>query len=143
MLSRKFHRLGLPLRTSCANSTASCNARDSPASLHIVLALLLIELSLLFGSRVLVLLVFGDQVVHVALGLCELHLVHTLTGVPVQECLPAKHCCEVLGDTLEHLLDRSGVAQESDCHLQALWRNVADSALHVVRDPFDEVRRVL
>ena len=34
------------------------------------------------GVYYLVLLVLGDEVVHVALGLRELHLVHALTRVP-------------------------------------------------------------
>merc|ERR1719436_1368904 len=69
---------------------------------HVILTLLLIELTLLFGGGVLVLLVLGDQVVHVGFGLGELHLVHTLTGVPVQESLTTEHTSEVLSDTLEH-----------------------------------------
>ena len=39
----------------------------------------------------LVLLVFRDQVVHVGLGLGELHLIHALTGVPMQEGLTPEH----------------------------------------------------
>ena len=41
--------------------------------------LLLLEVGLLLGGGVLVLLVLADQVVHVGLRLCELHLVHALT----------------------------------------------------------------
>ena len=36
-----------------------------------------------------------------------------------------------------------GVANKADRHLQALRRNVAHTALHVVRDPLDEVGAVL
>jgi len=36
--------------------------------------LLLLELALLLCGRILVLLVFGDQVIHIALRFCELHL---------------------------------------------------------------------
>ena len=39
-------------------------------------------LTLLLHGGILVLLVLADQVVHVGLSLSELHLVHTLTGVP-------------------------------------------------------------
>merc|ERR1711918_157787 len=53
--------------------------------------LVLVELTLLFGGGVLVLLVLRDKVVHVGLGLRELHLVHALTSVPVEECLAAEH----------------------------------------------------
>merc|ERR1712146_168899 len=62
--------------------------------IHVVLTLLLVELSLLFSGGILVLLVLGDQIVHVALGLSELHLVHTLTSVPVKEGLAAEHTRE-------------------------------------------------
>merc|ERR1719213_490380 len=117
-------------------------ARNS-ISFHVVFAFLLIELTLLFGSCILVLLVFRDQVIHIALCLCELHLVHTLTSVPVEEGLTAEHGCEVLSDALEHLLNGSGVASEGDCHLQTLWWNVANAHLDVVWDPLNKVGRVL
>merc|ERR1712227_243670 len=68
-----------------------------PSLVHIILPLLLVELALLFCGRILVLLVLGDQVVHVTLGLRELHLVHALTGVPVEEGLAAEHSRKVLG----------------------------------------------
>merc|ERR1711865_720954 len=42
--------------------------------LHVVFALLLVELTFLLGSRILVLLVLRHEVVHVALSLGELHL---------------------------------------------------------------------
>ena len=110
-------------------------------SLHLVL--LLIELALLLGGRVLVLLVLRDEIVHVGLSLSELHLVHALTGVPVEERLAAEHGGELLGDTLEHLLHGGGVADESTSHLEALGGDVAHGGLHVVRDPLDEVGGVL
>merc|ERR1719152_967128 len=53
----------------------------------VLLAALLLELALLLGGGVLVLLVLGHEVVHVGLGLGELHLVHALAGVPVEEGL--------------------------------------------------------
>ena len=88
------------------------------------------------SSHLLVLLVFRDQIVHVALSLtkkrviflkllilvtsnvaqqktkehentnhlCELHLVHALASVPVEEGLAAEHGGELLGDPLEQLL---------------------------------------
>ena len=46
-------------------------------------------------------------------------------------------------NTLEHLLDRRRVADEAHGHLQSLRGDVTDPALHVVRDPLDEVRGVL
>ena len=39
----------------------------------------------------LILLIFCDQIVHVALGFGEFHLVHALAGEPVQEGLPLEH----------------------------------------------------
>merc|ERR1719465_356002 len=58
--------------------------------LHVVLTFLLVELALFLSRRVLVLLVLRDKVVHVALRFSELHLVHSLTRVPVQEGLAAE-----------------------------------------------------
>merc|ERR1719453_146034 len=62
--------------------------------------LVVLVLALLLGGGVLVLLVLRDEVVHVGLGLRELHLVHALTGVPVEEGLAAEHGGELLGDAL-------------------------------------------
>ena len=104
---------------------------------------LLFELALLLSSGILVLLVLGDEVVHVGLGFGELHLVHTLTGVPVEESLSPEHSSELLGDPLEHLLDSSGVSDEGHGHLKALGGDVADGGLDVVGDPFHEVGGVL
>merc|ERR1719161_158754 len=115
----------------------------SSPTLHIVLTLLFVELTLLLGSCILVLLILRNQVVHVTFRLSELHLVHAFTCVPVEEGFATEHRREVLGYALEHLLNRRGIAEKSDRHLQALRWDVADRAFHVVRDPLDEVRRVL
>ncbi|KOX72162.1 Tubulin beta-2 chain [Melipona quadrifasciata] len=103
----------------------------------------LLGFEILLGGCFLVLLVLRDQIVHVRLGLGELHLVHAFAGVPVQERFPAEHRGELLGDPLEQLLNGGGVADEGGGHLQTLGRDVADGRLHVVRDPLDEVRAVL
>merc|ERR1719261_1533925 len=124
-------------------SPSSSSNSPSCSRTHVVLTLLLVELALLLGSGILVLLVLGDKIVHVALSLGELHLVHALASVPVQESLTAEHGSEVLGHALEHLLNGSAVTSESNSHLQTLWRNVADAGLDVVRNPLDEVGRVL
>ena len=58
----------------------------------------------------LVLLVLRDEVVHVGLRLSELHLVHALPGVPVEESLPPEHGGELLGDSLENFLDGGRVS---------------------------------
>merc|ERR1712144_82782 len=105
--------------------------------------LLLIELSLVLSGSILVLLVLGNKIVHVGLSLSELHLIHTLTGVPVEEGLTTEHAGELLGYALPELLDGGGVTDEDGCHLQALRWDVTDGGLDVVRDPLDEVRRVL
>ena len=86
----------------------------------------------------LVLLVLADQVVHVGLGLGELHLVHALAGVPVEEGLPSEHDCELLPDPLEQILDRSGVSDEGGRHLESPGGNVTHGRLDVVGDPLDE-----
>jgi len=49
--------------------------------------LLFVELGVFVSGGLLVLLIFADQVVHVALGLGEFHLVHALASVPMQESL--------------------------------------------------------
>merc|ERR1712196_565448 len=64
--------------------------------------------------------IITDQIIHVGFCFGELHLVHSLPCVPMQECLAAEHGCEILSDTLEHLLDCCGIPQEGHCHLQTL-----------------------
>merc|ERR1712039_1115251 len=112
-------------------------------SLHVVLALFLIKLALLLRSGILVLLVLRHEIVHVALRLGKFHLVHSLTRVPMQEGLAAKHGCEKLRDTLEHLLDGRRIPGEGHSHLQPFGRNVADACLDVVGNPLYEIARVL
>ncbi|BAS94016.1 Os05g0413332, partial [Oryza sativa Japonica Group] len=97
----------------------------------------------LVGGGVLILLVLGDEVVHVALRLGELHLVHALARVPVQERLPPEHGRELLADAAEHLLDGGGVADERRRHGEAARRDVTHARLDVVGDPLHEVGRVL
>ena len=70
-------------------------------------------------------------------------LVHTLTGVPVEERLSSEHSGELLADSLEELLDGGGVTDECTRHLESSWRNVTDGGLDVVGDPLNEVRGVL
>jgi len=96
-----------------------------------------------FCGCILVLLVFRDQVVHVGFSFGELHLVHTFTGVPVQEGLTPEHRSELLSHTFEHVLDGGGVSDEGGGHLESLGWDVAHGGLDVVGDPFNEVRGVL
>merc|ERR1719262_1974442 len=100
--------------------------RTGLAHSGLAFTLFLIELTLLLGGGVLVLLVLRNEVVHVALRLRELHLVHALACVPMQEGLAAEHGGEILSHSLEHLLNGSGIARERDRHLKALWRDITD-----------------
>merc|ERR1712159_88759 len=109
--------------------------------LHLIFFVILILAVL--GGGVLVLLVLGHEVVHVGLSLRELHLVHALTGVPVEESLAPEHSSELLGHALEHLLDGGGVANEGGTHLQALRWDVTHGRFDVIGDPLDKVGRVL
>ena len=92
---------------------------------------------------ILVLLVLGNEILHVGLGLGELHLVHTLLGVPMQERLALEHGGELVTDTLEELLDGSAVANEGRRHLEAAWWDGAERGLDVVWNPLNKERRVL
>lgn len=107
---------------------------------RLLLAVLLLTLR---DGRLLVLLVLRDKIVHVGLGLGELHLVHALASVPMQEGLATEHGGELVADALEKLLDGGAVADEGGRHLQAARRDGAERRLDVVGDPLDEVGRVL
>merc|ERR1711933_12367 len=107
------------------------------------LSFFLIKFTLLLGGGVLVLLVLRNEVIHVALCLCKLHLIHALSCIPMQESLSAEHGSEVLSHAFEHLLYGGGIARERDSHLQALGGNVTDRSLDVLGNPLDEVRAVL
>ena len=72
------------------------------------------------SGGVLILLVLRDEIVHVAFGFCEFHLVHALTGIPVQEGLASEHEGELLRNAFKHFLNSSGVADEGGGHLETL-----------------------
>ena len=91
----------------------------------------------------MILLIFGDQVVHVGFGFSEFHFVHTFTSVPVEESFSSEHSGELFSDSLEHFLDSGGVTQESDGHLQSFGGDIANGRFDVIGDPFNEIRRVL
>ena len=61
----------------------------------------------------------------------------------MEEGLPSEHSGELLGDPLEDLLDGGRVANKGGGHGKASGRDVTDSSLHIVGDPFDKVGRVL
>merc|ERR1712098_769913 len=103
----------------------------------------IIKLAFVVNSSLLVLLIFRNQIVHVALSLRELHLVHSLASVPVEESFAAEHGSELLADALEELLDGSRVTNEGGGHLETPGRDVTHGSLDVVWDPLHEVARVL
>jgi hypothetical protein len=105
--------------------------------------LFLILLLALRDGSILVLLVLGNQIVHVGLSLSELHLVHTFTSVPMQESLSSEHGSELVTDTLEELLNGGRVTNEGGRHLKTTRRDGAEGSLDVVGDPLDEVGGVL
>merc|ERR1712187_865439 len=92
-------------REGCSRCMDDVQAMATASRLHVVLPFLLIEFTLLFSGGVLVLLILRDQVIHVAFRFGKLHLVHSLTCVPMEECLTTEHRREVFSHTLEHLLD--------------------------------------
>ncbi|CAN0907635.1 hypothetical protein LINGRAHAP2_LOCUS24905 [Linum grandiflorum] len=93
--------------------------------------------------RVLVLLVLRHQIVHIALSLRELHLIHPFPCIPMQESLPPEHHRELLRHPPEHLLYARRVPHEGRRHRQPRRRHVAHARLNIVRDPLHEVGRVL
>merc|ERR1712029_328015 len=61
----------------------------------------------------------------------------------MEEGLSSEHGGELLSNSLEHLLDGSGVFEEGNSHRESLWWDITDGGLDVVGDPLDEVGRVL
>ena len=92
----------------------------------VVLALVVV---VVVGGGVLVLHHLADEVVHVGLGLGELHGVHPLARVPVQEGLAPEHGRELRAHAHEEVLDARVVAHEGGGHLQAPRRDVAHRSL--------------
>merc|ERR1719336_66776 len=58
----------------------------------------------LVEDSVLLVLIFGDEIADVLVRLLELHLVHALSLVPVEESLPLVHRAELGGQSLEDAL---------------------------------------
>ena len=61
----------------------------------------------------------------------------------MEESLSSEHSSELLGDSLEELLDGGGVTDEGGGHLESSWGDVTDGGLDVVWNPLDKVGRVL
>merc|ERR1712192_176461 len=110
--------------------------------LHFSFLILALKVLIVNGG-LLVLLVFAHKVVHVGLRLGELHLIHALPSVPVEESLAPEHRSELLRNSLEQLLDGSGVADEGSSHLETPGWDVTDGSLDIVGDPLNKVAAVL
>merc|ERR1719145_395937 len=81
-------------------------------SLFLVIGTILILKVIIIGGGILILLVLRYEIVHIALSLSELHLVHSLSSVPVEECFTAEHCRKLLTHSFEHILNGGGIADE-------------------------------
>merc|ERR1719439_328175 len=92
-----------------------------------------------FHGGVLLVLVLGDQVAHVLVGFLELHLVHALALVPVEERLALVHGAELGRQALKDAFERCGVGDEGAARLVIDGRTFYDAGLLVVRDPLDVV----
>merc|ERR1719281_2413389 len=101
--------------------------------------LLLLFVAVCFDRSILLILVLGDQITNVLISLLELHLVHALSLVPVEEGLPLVHSSELGGESLEDALERGGVGNECARLLGVLGGHFDNRGLHVVGDPLDEV----
>lgn len=61
----------------------------------------------------------------------------------MEESFSSEHSSELFTDSLEHLLDGSGVSEECNWHLKSFWWDITDWRFNVVWNPFNEIRRVL
>merc|ERR1712008_543378 len=100
---------------------------------------LLVEIFFDLDTSFLVLLVFGNQIVHVGFGFSEFHFVHTFASIPMQESFPSEHGSKLLANALEQFLDGSRVSDKGGSHFQASGRDVTNGSLNIIRDPFDKV----
>merc|ERR1719356_525730 len=128
------------LSSGATSTRFNQNIKLADASrLHVVLALLLIELTLFLCGGILVLLILRHKIVHVGLRFRKFHFVHALSSIPMQKCFAPEHGREVFGYTFEHFLNCGRISSESDSHLQTFRGNVADARFDVVRYPFYEI----
>lgn len=91
------------------------------------------------SSGVLILLVLRNQVVEVTLRLRELHFIHALPCVPVEESLAPEHQRELLTDPPEDLLNGRVVADEGGGHLEASGWDVTHCHFDIMGDPVHKV----
>merc|ERR1712173_442215 len=90
---------------------------------------LLVVVFVVSEDRILLVLVLRDEIADVLVGLLELHLVHTLTLVPVEEGLPLVHSSELGGQSLEDAFQRGGVGHEGAALLGVLGRDLDNRRL--------------
>merc|ERR1719469_826291 len=57
----------------------------------------------------------------------------------MEESLSPEHGSELLGNSLEDLLDGGGVSHKSGGHFETTRRDVTDSSFDVVGNPFNKV----
>lgn len=146
--------------TSSSTISSSSRYSISSSALHSKLSYNHPRAILIHSRRILVLLVFSNQILHVGFSLSELvcvinnrsqtatcltylHFVHTLLSIPMQEGLPLEHGSELIADTLEKFLDSGRVAQEGNSHFKPSRRNVTVSSENIVGDPFHKIRWIL
>merc|ERR1719491_2948586 len=107
--------------------------------LFVILIIILVLIAIEVHHGILLILILGDEIAHILIRLLELHLVHALALIPMQERLPLIHLRELRRNALEHALNRRRIGHERAAHLRALRRNSDDARLDVVRDPRHEV----
>ena len=79
----------------------------------------------------------------VALGFGELHGIHALTGVPVEEGTTLVHRRELVQRALEELLHGGGVREACRSLRVSDGRDGAEGYRYIVGDPLNELGRVL
>merc|ERR1712087_1025913 len=97
-------------------------------SLFVLLLLrILILIAIEVHHGILLILILGDQIAHILIGLLELHLVHALALISMQERLALIHFRELRADALENALNRRGIRHEGAAHRRTLGRNSDDT----------------
>lgn len=80
--------------------------KDNSSSRMFTLALFfLVKLAFFLGGGFLILLVFGNQIVHIALSFGEFHFIHTLSCIPMQESFPPEHRRKLFRYSFEQFLN--------------------------------------
>merc|ERR1719490_53067 len=97
-------------------ATVKATSNQTVVGAFLLFLLLDDVLVVLLSLCLLVLLVLCDQVVHVGLCLRELHLVHALACVPVEESFPPEHYSKRIRHSAYQALDGCGVADEGAGH---------------------------